>query len=132
MEYEQASCAFLKEVVQGNKMMKRVKEAAEGIYINGKFYGEKISNSNNMPSKMLYFSSLNFFKVLKKATLGFKKSYQNFPKDTTSYAKKLTPELKICKHYWWSGRNWMKFLKAIYLGPLKTLETWMIYKLHSF
>ena len=30
MEYEQASCAFLKEVVQGNKLMKRVKEAAEG------------------------------------------------------------------------------------------------------
>merc|ERR1712111_175486 len=31
MEYEQASCAFLKEVVQGNKLMKRVKDAAEGV-----------------------------------------------------------------------------------------------------
>lgn len=31
MEYEQASCAFLKEVVQANKMMKRVKDAAEGV-----------------------------------------------------------------------------------------------------
>jgi len=31
MEYEQASCAFLKEIVQGNKLMKRVKEAAEGV-----------------------------------------------------------------------------------------------------
>ena len=30
MEYEVASCAFLKEVVQGNKLMKRVKDAAEG------------------------------------------------------------------------------------------------------
>ena len=30
MEYEVASCAFLKEVVQGNRLMKRVKEAAEG------------------------------------------------------------------------------------------------------
>ena len=32
MEYEVASCAFLKEVVQGNKLMKRVKDAAEGIF----------------------------------------------------------------------------------------------------
>jgi len=31
MEYEVASCAFLKEVVQGNKLMKRVKDAAEGV-----------------------------------------------------------------------------------------------------
>jgi len=31
MEYEVASCAFLKEVVNGNKLMKRVKEAAEGV-----------------------------------------------------------------------------------------------------
>ena len=30
MEYEVASCAFLKEVVQGNRLMKRVKDAAEG------------------------------------------------------------------------------------------------------
>ena len=30
MEYEQAACAFLKEVVQGNKLMKRIKDAAEG------------------------------------------------------------------------------------------------------
>ena len=30
MEYEQAACAFLKEVVHGNKLMKRVKDAAEG------------------------------------------------------------------------------------------------------
>jgi len=31
MEYEVASCAFLKEVVQGNRLMKRVKDAAEGV-----------------------------------------------------------------------------------------------------
>jgi len=31
MDYEQASCAFLKEIVQGNKLMKRVKDAAEGV-----------------------------------------------------------------------------------------------------
>jgi len=31
MEYEQAACAFLKEVVQGNKLMKRIKDAAEGV-----------------------------------------------------------------------------------------------------
>ena len=30
MEYEQASCGMLKDVVQGNKLMKRVKEAADG------------------------------------------------------------------------------------------------------
>ena len=34
MEYEVASCAFLKEVVQGNRLMKRVKEAAEGKVAN--------------------------------------------------------------------------------------------------
>jgi hypothetical protein len=35
MEYEQASCGMLKDVVQGNKLMKRVKEAADGniIYV---------------------------------------------------------------------------------------------------
>lgn len=31
MEYEQASCGMLKDVVQGNKLMKRVKEAADGV-----------------------------------------------------------------------------------------------------
>lgn len=31
MKYEEAACMFLKEVVKGNKMLKRVQEAAEGI-----------------------------------------------------------------------------------------------------
>ena len=38
MDYEQASCGFLKEIVQGNKLMKRVKDAAEGIKILTLFY----------------------------------------------------------------------------------------------
>jgi hypothetical protein len=31
MEYEQKACLFLKEVVKGNKILKRVQEAAEGV-----------------------------------------------------------------------------------------------------
>jgi len=31
MKYEETACMFLKEVVKGNKMLKRVQEAAEGI-----------------------------------------------------------------------------------------------------
>jgi len=34
MEYEQSACKFLKETVKANKMMKRLKEAAEGIKAN--------------------------------------------------------------------------------------------------
>ena len=34
MDYEQSACKFLKETVKANKMMKRLKDAAEGIKAN--------------------------------------------------------------------------------------------------
>ena len=63
MEYEVASCAFLKEVVQGNRLMKRVKDAAEGkrseyLSRNADYNGLKQRNNFFIVIKFLLFSIL--------------------------------------------------------------------------
>ena len=55
MEYEQASCAFLKETVKANKMMKRVKEAAEGMKM--RLY---LIKSKSYTIEILIFISSNY------------------------------------------------------------------------
>ena len=59
MEYEQAACAFLKEVVQGNKLMKRIKDAAEGNLRNN-INDDNVNNINiQILSHLIKYSILD-------------------------------------------------------------------------